>query len=420
MKILTISNLFPPYYLGGYELLCRVVTEGMRCRGHEVHVLTSTYGLDKAAPNAALEPGVERSLKVHGMFGFPWLPIQKLKEQEYHNNKILRQKIARLQPDLIYLFNMGGLSKSMLWTIRDSGVPTAYFISDHWLARSENADVWLSWWNRENTRLPHRMLRWLLSATGIRKKIDQQAPTHPLKEYKFRGVYFPSKFLRDFTINKGYNVVNPNVIPCPVNIEKFDGLVKPAAQPIEKLLYVGRVTADKGVMTAARAMALLRDKFAGKLAVYGRGDQEQELRDYAAKEKLPIEIHTNAEPKHMPEIYRNHDALLFTSEWEEPFALTPLEGMASGLAVIGTTTGGSGELFRNGENSLTYQAGKAEDLARQILALDKNPILREKLATAGQREAREVYSEPIILDRIESHLIEAAAGKKAAELVYAG
>ena len=47
----------------------------------------------------------------------------------------------------------------------------------------------------------------------------------------------------------------------------------------------------------------------------------------------------------MPAVYRAHDLLLFTSEWAEPFALTPIEAMGCGLPVIGTTTGGSAELF---------------------------------------------------------------------------
>ena len=65
------------------------------------------------------------------------------------------------------------------------------------------------------------------------------------------------------------------------------------------------------------------------------------------------------------DVYRQHDALLFTSEWEEPFALTPLEAMACGLPVIGTTTGGSKELFRCGSNALTYTAGNHHELAAQ-------------------------------------------------------
>jgi glycogen synthase len=44
MNILVISNLYPPHYIGGYELACRDAVEQLRERGHQVRVRTSTYG----------------------------------------------------------------------------------------------------------------------------------------------------------------------------------------------------------------------------------------------------------------------------------------------------------------------------------------------------------------------------------------
>ena len=42
MKILAISNLYPPRFLGGYELGCAQMVGELRRRGHDVHVFTST------------------------------------------------------------------------------------------------------------------------------------------------------------------------------------------------------------------------------------------------------------------------------------------------------------------------------------------------------------------------------------------
>jgi glycosyltransferase involved in cell wall biosynthesis len=108
----------------------------------------------------------------------------------------------------------------------------------------------------------------------------------------------------------------------------------------------------------------------------------------------------------MPEIYRRHDALLFTSEWEEPFALTPLEAMASGLPVIGTTTGGSREIFRHSDNALTYTAGNSEELGERILELAHSPSMRARIASTGQAEVRSTYALPVIVDQIEGYLHE--------------
>ena len=41
MKVLAISNLYPPDLMGGYELGCRQMVEALCRRGHEVRVLTT-------------------------------------------------------------------------------------------------------------------------------------------------------------------------------------------------------------------------------------------------------------------------------------------------------------------------------------------------------------------------------------------
>ena len=45
MRILVVSNLYPPHHIGGYELCCKEAVDGLRKRGHEVWVLTSDYGV---------------------------------------------------------------------------------------------------------------------------------------------------------------------------------------------------------------------------------------------------------------------------------------------------------------------------------------------------------------------------------------
>ncbi|MDB6055362.1 MAG: hypothetical protein JWN25_2885 [Verrucomicrobiales bacterium] len=407
MRILTLSNLYPPFFIGGYELNCHNTVEGLRGRGHEMHVLTSDYGLDKS-PIPENEKTVYRLLKIHGMYGNPWLGIHQLQSLEKYNNRTLRSVLEKVSPDLVYIWNMGGLSKSMLLTLQELGIPTAFYVSDHWIARCEKADVWLRWWNCNNPSFKQRILRNLRTVSGFRGRCQKVTPTNPVKHLVFRNVQFCSEFLRTFTAEAGFPVSQGIITYCPVNIERFNAPVKPVDKPLQRLLVVGRITQDKGTMTAIKAMELVRDKFAGELTVCGKGeaDYEKEVRDYAASRKLPIKFTSVSSPDAMPALYREHDALLFTSEWEEPFAITPLEAMASGLPVIGTMTGGSKELFREGQNALTYNAGSSEQLARQILRLDKNPELRFQIANTGRTEVHARYNEKAYLDQADHFLKE--------------
>ena len=103
-------------------------------------------------------------------------------------------------------------------------------------------------------------------------------------------------------------------------------------------------------------------------------------------------------------VYRQHDALLYTAEWDEPFATNPLEAMACGLPVIGARSGGASELFRHGENSFTYTPGDALELASRIQELQMQPALRRQIAETAQAEVLSKYNQSIVTDQIENYL----------------
>ena len=404
MKILALTNLYPPHYLGGYELICYMVVNELRARGHQVQVLTSNHVVAGKPPET--ERDVERTLRVHGFYGHPWLNIPKLQKLEAHNNRTLLAAIEKHQPDLVYVWNMGGLSKSMVLTLQRLGIPTVYYLSDHWIARGFTSDVWLNWWNG-SASAKKNILRKVAELTGIRSRLDQISPTNPSSHLKFQRLYFCSKALRKLTAAAGFEVMHAAVIYAPVDIQKFDGAPKTESQALRSFVWVGRLAPDKGVMTALKAMKHVQGKFAGELHIYGKGDAPYtaELKEFVTSNNLPVTF-SSAGMDEMPAIYRKHDALLFTSEWAEPFALTPLEAMSSGLPVIGTTTGGSREIFRHRDNALTYTAGNAEELGERILELAASPALRARIAETGRAEVRKNYSLPTIVDQIEAYLDE--------------
>ncbi|WP_395741436.1 glycosyltransferase family 4 protein [Prosthecobacter sp.] len=403
MRILVLTNLYPPHYVGGYELRCAAITEALRSRGHNVRVLTSNHGLPDGTSSEHSEPHIERSLRIHGYYGHPWLRLSALKELEIHNNLALREALTTFYPDVVHVWCMGGLSKSLCLTLQQIGVPTVYDVSDHWILRSLVGDVWLDWWNRSKGSLASRIQRAWWTLRGVRKYCDTVAPTNPVRDIRFKRLYFTSARLRELTAEKGYDVMHGGVIHCPVDTAHFSG--PPVKRPPKNWLWVGRLAEDKGILTALRALQLLRTEFTGELHVYGKGDDTyvNMLKKFASDSVLPVTWHS-ATPAEMPDVYRAHDALLFTSEWEEPFALTPLEAMACGLPIIGTMTGGSRELFRHGQNALTYDAGAATQLAERILLLQSNTHLRESIATEGHREVHERFAMKPIVDQVEQFL----------------
>ncbi|MEI8343292.1 MAG: glycosyltransferase family 4 protein, partial [Verrucomicrobiota bacterium] len=333
----------------------------------------------------------------------PWLSIPQLYELEKQNTDVLREELAEFNPDVVHVWNLGGLSKALTVELQAQSKPVVYDVSDHWIARSLKADVWLRWWNGDAGGIPAKLARVLLRATGLAATIRQRAPYAPWNDIRFRRIYFCSEALKRITLEKGYPLEHAAVIYCGIETEKF--AQRPDDARFTRLLYVGRLAEDKDPLTAVRAMKRLPEKFT--LSIYGRGDEDYVARLHDEAKELGGRVEfKSAGADEMAGVYAKHDALLFTSAWEEPFALTPLEAMAAKVPVISTLEGGSRELVRHGENALAYRTGDADDLAAQVLRLDGDPALRVSMSELSLREVRERYDLERITTQIETYLRE--------------
>jgi glycosyltransferase involved in cell wall biosynthesis len=266
---------------------------------------------------------------------------------------------------------------------------------------------------------------------GQRSRLDAVAPTRMMKGYDrmpevygsaaqaavsansisifhFDRLYFCSRALKEATELAGFCVSHGEVFYPGIPTQYFVGEIKPSAAAVRKLLVVGRLNEQSGVLTALQALQRIRENDRHTtLSIYGRGESDyvSHVRSFVVRGSLPVEFLPVAnQPRELAAIYRQHDALLYTTEWDEPFATTPLEAMACGLPVIGSNIGGAQELFRHGENALTYTAGDVTELTARILELQTQPTLRCHLAETAQSEVLSRYNETAYVDQIENYL----------------
>ncbi|MFM2241207.1 MAG: hypothetical protein RLZ97_62, partial [Verrucomicrobiota bacterium] len=325
----------------------------------------------------------------------------------------LQSAIDTIRPDIIHVWNMGGISKSLLLRLEAGDTPVVYDISDHWIARSLRADVWLSWWNTPVSPFAS-VLRAILTATGLRRNISFSTPTASWDTLRFRHIYFCSAFMRDLTASKGWPVKHAGVIHCGIESSAF--AVKTSHADFTKLLWVGRLAEDKDPLTAIRALHAAHRQGLTHLTLdlYGHGDAAYVAAIDAEIKTLGLANHVRrqlAPAAEMRRLYSQYDALLFTSNWGEPFALTPLEAMASGLPVITSLDGGQPELARHGENSLIAEAANPELYAIRIAELAADPALRAHIAATGLDEVRRRFDIDPISRQIESFLTAALEAK---------
>ncbi|MDQ6631773.1 MAG: glycosyltransferase [Verrucomicrobiota bacterium] len=429
MKILVVTNLFPPHHAGTNDFRCQTVSESLRLRGHEVLVLTSSHGMK----NEQRDETVERRLRLNGVFGdAPVKKFNEMKHLEMHNNGVLLEVIAHFQPDVIHVFSLHGLSKSLIFTLRNCKLPTVYDVSDFWLSADIREDPWLRFWNAPSVGLIDNSTRAALEMSGERGRLDSTAPTRMMKGYerlpavfgspkergkvepnsiaafRFDRLYFCSEALKQLTERSGFRVGHGEVIYPGIPTEHFVGEIKTKTLPQIKFLILAMLNPESGVLTALKALQKTRAaQIKASLSIYGRGDSNYiaELRSFVVRQQIPVEfLNVSNLNTDMPAIYRKHDALLYTSEWAEPFSLVPLEAMASGLPVIGALSGGATELFRQGENALTYTPGNSDELASRMYELQFAPAMRCQIAETAQAEVLSKYNESTVTDQIENYL----------------
>ena len=410
MKILVISNLYPPHGIGGYEERCFNTVNTLKERGHDVHVLTSDHKVE--GRQSVEEPHVTRKLRVHGFYGHPWLSIHDLYDLEKHNQQTLSATIAAVCPDVIHVWNMGGISKALLHTLEALSTPLVYDISDHWIARSLIADVWLSWWNEPGS-LKRKLLRKFSESTGIKNLADKQVPTDSVHALKFKNIYFCSRFMRDLTAEQGYPVDHADIVYCGVEHELFKR--KTEFQPPRRFIWVGRLAEDKDPMTTIKGFLMARKQSDLPLCldVYGRGEAdyvqqlESEIKQNDAGKAIRIKSATHEE---MRQLYSDYDAYIFSSNWGEPFALTPLEAMSANLPVIMCPDGGDAELLEDGVNALEFVAGSPTSLAEAILRFLEIDDYGERMSKTARGQVEERYTIESMTRKIES-ILQRACGK---------
>lgn len=377
MKILIVSNLFPPGYLGGYELGCSQVAGELSRMGHQVQVLTSDHedGDEFDYPHADLP--VFRLLELYVPFGEPaTLMRSRRRAVGRHNFLITNKVIRRFKPDVVYFWSQLRLTVGALRASLQAGIPLAFRWGDaHILGYRAAPFIWKG----------RGLLRYVLD--------NWIYPEISLQGIPFRYVSCISHCLKKELIEAGLpieqSMVNYNGIP----LDWFPCKSLPASlhNPL-RLLYVGQLHNYKGVHTVIEAAHRLSTPV--ELTIAGSGPEEycRELKNLARSGSAKVKFLGKIPYKGLSEVYGAGDIFVFPSIWSEPQGVTYLEAMASGVPVISTTEGGHGEIIRDGYNALTFKKESAEHLAQQITLLSQRKPLRHQLVETARNEVLKRFS----------------------------
>jgi starch synthase len=186
---------------------------------------------------------------------------------------------------------------------------------------------------------------------------------------------------------------------------------------IEKpfLLFVGRITRQKGIVHLVRAIEYMDADFQVVLCAGAPDTREiaSEMKEAFEKMKAKrpgiIWIEEMVDKKTVRELY-SHASVFCCPSIYEPFGIINLEAMACETAVVATAVGGITEVVVDGETGYLVSIDQmdespfeprdpqkfARDLATRINELMADPKLCEKFGRAGRKRAEEKFGWPSI------------------------
>ncbi|RIK39243.1 MAG: hypothetical protein DCC55_18645 [Chloroflexi bacterium] len=408
MRVLFLSNFYPPASRGGYEQWCQEVTEGLRARGHEVVVLTSRHGqsLVKGTEPAWIVRDLYLEMELASLRNAVQFFTQR-KVREQANLTRLRQIVESFQPDVVLMWGMWNLPRS-LPALAEALLPhrVAYYMGDYWPTLPNQFTYY---WQEPGRHWASALPKRLLGAVAHRILAQEERPA-----LKFEHVMFPTAFMRDELQRQGITPKESVVIYGAVDTDPYltcTSLPQEQRDVSIRLLFVGRLASEKGVHTVVEALGRLVYRYGYnqlQLSVVGAGDNGYEayLQELIKQEKVqPYVTLLGMQPKEtMPALYAQADLFLFASIWPEPFGRVLVEAMAAGLAVVGTATGGAAEILVDGENALVFPPGDVEGLAACIARLIDSPELRRRLVDRGRQHALQKFSIQRMTAEIELQL----------------
>lgn len=177
----------------------------------------------------------------------------------------------------------------------------------------------------------------------------------------------------------------------PMGVDTRDRFTSPPrSQPRSDLLFVGRLTEQKGASILLKALVYMPPT-KPRLRIAGSGPDEAYLRQQTLDAGLgqTVDFLGPLANQDLPKWYRQSAVLVFPSIRgargdQEGLGLVPIEAMACGCTVVASDQPGIRDVVRHGETGWLVKPGDPAELAAALQTLLEDQELRDRLAAQGR------------------------------------
>ncbi|GAB4446615.1 MAG: glycosyltransferase family 4 protein [Anaerolineae bacterium] len=366
MRILMCHNLYR--FRGGEESAKDLLTTLLQAHGHEVveHLADS------------------REIEAYGPVAKLGLGLRILYSRQ--SARAIRRLVAEARPDVAHVHNVFPLlSPSVYVALHDLGVPVVQTINNfrllcpNGLFFIDGAVCTRCSGGNYAHAVVHRCLHGSLAmsaAYAASLALHWRLGTFPDK----MGFLLPTNhFTAQALARRMRDPSRLIVMPYPIGSLKA---TPPRTDFGPVVVYMGRLSVEKGVSTLVEAMARTPEL---TLRVIGEGPARAALEAQAAALGLRNVAFLGFVPGAARfDHVRAATCLVQPSVCHEQYPMAVAEAMALGVPVVASRMGGMPELVREGETGLLFEAGRADELAAHLKRLATNPALVRRLGEGAR------------------------------------
>jgi phosphatidyl-myo-inositol alpha-mannosyltransferase len=358
-------GLVTPYVYplpGGVTQHVQYLYENLRLRGHDVRILSSSHGLQRASEGDVIRIGKGFSMPVNGSVGTITLSPRFISQ--------VRDMLEREQFDLLHFHE-----------------PFVPFLSPIILRQSTSVNI--ATFHAYGGFSPSYEFGSRVMGGYAARLHGRIAVSGAAKHFIDR--YFPGEY---------------KVIPNGVDIERFQRAVPIARwqDGTKNILFVGRFEPRKGLLELLKAYRVLRKTGCQcRLLVVGQGPLGKEARRYIATRRLGgVEFLGRVSDEEKAQLFRTADVYVSPATGGESFGIVLLEAMSAGTAIVASDIHGYKGVVRRGREALLVPPRQTKPLAAAIARLLGDDDLRAAMGAAGVERAQE-FSWERVTAKVDEH-----------------
>ena len=235
---------------------------------------------------------------------------------------------------------------------------------------------------------------------------DGSSPNTDFRDSSFRTFVrrilakFADAFVSNSQAGKRYLVEALNVPEAEVFTRTYlvpdaKTLLKPLSEDQQSLglkqpifLYVGRITARKGIKTLLEACAILKKQGYADytLLIVGKGDQQDELEAFIKEQDFPEQVNWVGWVDYgsLGAYFQQADIFVFPT-FEDVWGMVVPEAMVFGKPILCSNGAASCELVVEGENGYIFDPSNAQELSEKMRIFIDNPDLIESMGESSRQ-----------------------------------